>query len=161
MILFYVIEIIGVVRKYLVFHSLGKYFGCVDGKGQNLEESIDSKALHHTFSALGVVLSCKVQLDRDGKSLGYGFVQFQDEEDAQRAISLANGRLLEGKQVYVGPFIPRSTDRMQAGMNLNPLDLNPAYKTAPAPSRTNMTSAHLREGRSAVSLSVDYLILTS
>jgi RNA recognition motif-containing protein len=86
-----------------------------------LEESIDSEALHHTFSAIGVVLSCKVQRDRSKKSLGYGFIQFQDEEDAQRAIRLVNGKLLEGKKVYVGPFIPRSPERLAArAVNLNP-----------------------------------------
>lgn len=78
---------------------------------QNLEASIDSKALHDTFSAFGVVLSCKVALDESGQSKGFGFVQFEDEDSAQFAIRSVNGMLMNYKKVYVGPFVrrPQST----------------------------------------------------
>lgn len=134
---------------------------CVCCKGQNLEESIDSEALHHTFSAIGVVLSCKVQRDMSKKSLGYGFIQFQDEEDAQRAIRLVNGKLLKGKKVYVGPFIPRSPhspDRLAAAaVNLNPLDLNPAHVPAQVVSINEVMSS-TRSSDSSVRIPYYFLI---
>uniref|UniRef100_A0A2N9IFW8 Polyadenylate-binding protein n=1 Tax=Fagus sylvatica TaxID=28930 RepID=A0A2N9IFW8_FAGSY len=72
---------------------------------KNLDKAIDHKALHETFSAFGNILSCKVATDSSGQSKGYGFVQFDNEEAAQKAIEKLNGMLLNDKQVFVGPFL--------------------------------------------------------
>ncbi|XP_017970875.1 PREDICTED: polyadenylate-binding protein 2 [Theobroma cacao] len=72
---------------------------------KNLDKGIDHKALHDTFSAFGNILSCKVATDSSGQSKGYGFVQFDNEESAQKAIEKLNGMLLNDKQVYVGHFV--------------------------------------------------------
>ncbi|WZY68214.1 polyadenylate-binding protein 2 isoform X1 [Brassica napus] len=72
---------------------------------KNLDQSIDHKALHDTFSTFGNIVSCKVAVDASGQSKGYGFVQYADEESAQKAIEKLNGMLLNDKQVYVGPFL--------------------------------------------------------
>lgn len=83
------------------------------GKGnvfiKNLDPSIDVKMLFDTFSSFGSILSCKVMNDKNGQSKGYGFVHFQSEEGAAEAISSLNGMLLNGKQVFVGYFIPRQS----------------------------------------------------
>lgn len=81
---------------------------------QNLDRSIDNKALFDTFSAFGSILSCKVATDGSGQSKGYGFVQFEQEESAQSAIEKVNGMLLNDKQVFVGPFVRRQ-ERDQSG----------------------------------------------
>ncbi|XP_024029005.1 polyadenylate-binding protein 2 isoform X1 [Morus notabilis] len=80
---------------------------------QNLDKGIDHKALHDTFSAFGNILSCKVATDQSGQSKGYGFVQFDTEEAAQKAIKELNGMLLNDKQVFVGPFL-RKQERESA-----------------------------------------------
>ncbi|CAN8270804.1 unnamed protein product [Cochlearia groenlandica] len=74
---------------------------------KNLDKSIDHKALHDTFSTFGNIVSCKVAVDSSGQSKGYGFVQYETEESAQRAMAQLNGMLLNDKQVYVGPFLRR------------------------------------------------------
>lgn len=74
---------------------------------KNLDSSIDNKSLYDTFSAFGAILSCKVAVDNNGQSRGYGFVQFEQEEAAQKAINSLNGMLLNDKQVYVGYFVRR------------------------------------------------------
>ncbi|CAK7329907.1 unnamed protein product [Dovyalis caffra] len=83
---------------------------------KNLDKAIDHKALHDTFSAFGNILSCKVATDPSGQSKGYGFVQFDSEEAAQKAIEKLNGMLLNDKQVYVGPFL-RKQERETATDN--------------------------------------------
>ncbi|XP_011000826.1 PREDICTED: polyadenylate-binding protein 8-like [Populus euphratica] len=85
---------------------------------KNLDKAIDHKALHDTFSVFGNILSCKVATDPSGQSKGYGFVQFDSEEAAQKAIEKLNGMLLNDKQVYVGPFLRKqerdtATDKMR------------------------------------------------
>lgn len=68
---------------------------------KNLDKSIDNKALYDTFSAFGNILSCKVVNDPTGASKGYGFVHFEMQEAADKAITKVNGMLLNDKKVYV------------------------------------------------------------
>ena len=59
---------------------------CYPRVPQNLDKSIDNKALHDTFSAFGNILSSKVALDVTGSSKGYGFVHYELDEAANLAI---------------------------------------------------------------------------
>ncbi|KAI7729408.1 hypothetical protein M8C21_010246, partial [Ambrosia artemisiifolia] len=79
---------------------------------KNLDKAIDQKALHDTFSTFGNIISCKIATDSTGQSKGYGFVQYDSEEAAQKAIEKLNGMLLNDKQVYVGPFLRRQEREM-------------------------------------------------
>lgn len=71
---------------------------------KSLHADIDNKALLDTFSAFGDILSCKVVVDHEGKSRGYGFVHYLKQEHAELAIQKVNGMLLNDTQVYVGLF---------------------------------------------------------
>ncbi|XP_024966217.1 polyadenylate-binding protein 8-like isoform X2 [Cynara cardunculus var. scolymus] len=79
---------------------------------KNLDKAIDQKALHDTFSTFGNILSCKIATDSTGQSKGYGFVQYDSEDAAQKAIEKLNGMLLNDKQVYVGPFLRKQEREM-------------------------------------------------
>lgn len=81
---------------------------------KSLEKSIDNKSLYDTFSQFGNILSCKVATDDNGNSLGHGFVHFETPEAAQAAIDQVNGKLLEGRKVYVGKFLNKR-EREAAG----------------------------------------------
>jgi len=83
---------------------------------KNLDKNIDNRALCETFGAFGKILSCKIALDEKGKSLGYGFVHYEKQESADASISQLNGKLLNDKQVFVGPFVPKKErDRATEG----------------------------------------------
>lgn len=71
------------------------------GLWQNLSDSIDNVTLQGMFQKFGNILSCKVVMTEDGKSKGYGFVQFETEECANAAIEKQNGSIVEGKKMYV------------------------------------------------------------
>lgn len=66
---------------------------------QNLHETIDSKDLHEMFSPYGKILSSKVAFE-NGKSRGYGFVNFETEESAVFAIEQLNGITIKDKTLY-------------------------------------------------------------
>ena len=81
------------------------------GKGnifiKNLDKSIDHKALYDTFSQFGNIVSCKVELDKNGESKGYGYIQFATQDAAEKAIAKVNGMMLKDKKVFVGQFVSR------------------------------------------------------
>ncbi|XP_069337765.1 polyadenylate-binding protein 1-like isoform X1 [Eulemur rufifrons] len=81
---------------------------------KNLDKSIDNKALYDTFSAFGNILSCKVVCDENG-SKGYGFVHFETQEKAERAIEKLNGMLLNDRKVFVGRFKSRKEREAELG----------------------------------------------
>jgi len=74
---------------------------------KNLDKSIDNKELHDTFAQFGNITSAKIMIDGTGGSKGFGFVQFDSEESAQKAIEKVHGKLLRDKVVYVAPFVRR------------------------------------------------------
>lgn len=74
---------------------------------KNLDKSIDNTVLYDTFSTFGHILSCKVEMDQNGVSKGYGYVHYETQEEADQAIVKVNGMLLQDKKVFVGPFQPK------------------------------------------------------
>lgn len=71
---------------------------------KNLDKGIDNKALYDTFSAFGNILSCKIALDENEVSKGFGYVHFETQEAADEAIEKVNGMLLNDKKVWVDFF---------------------------------------------------------
>lgn len=82
---------------------------------KNLNSNIDTKSFYDTFSMFGSILSCKIATDEEGNSKGYGFIHFETEEAAQKAIDKVNGMLLDNKVVYVGKFQPRAARMRELG----------------------------------------------
>eukprot|EP01086_Lenisia_limosa_P017634 TRINITY_DN8_c0_g1_i1.p1 TRINITY_DN8_c0_g1~~TRINITY_DN8_c0_g1_i1.p1 ORF type:complete len:548 (+),score=239.70 TRINITY_DN8_c0_g1_i1:40-1644(+) len=71
---------------------------------KNLHKDIGHKALHEIFNQFGNILSCKVAMDEEGNSRGFGFVHFDADKDAKSAIEQLNGVLINDCEVFVGPF---------------------------------------------------------
>lgn len=80
----------------------------------SVSHALYSQALHDTFVAFGNVLSCKVAVDEQGNSKGYGFVHYETAEAAENAIKAVNGMLLNDKKVFVGHHIPKKVNDIVA-----------------------------------------------
>lgn len=61
------------------------------------------------FCSVGTVVSAKVIFDRDGKSRGYGFVEMQNEAEANEAIAKLNGSFHLGRAIVVNKQKPKET----------------------------------------------------
>jgi len=86
---------------------------------KNLDENIDHKLLHDTFSIFGNILSCKVAIDKNtGKSKGYGFVHYETAEEAKQAIEKVNGMMIGEREVFVAPW-QRHQDRVSPNLWTN------------------------------------------
>ncbi|KAL5075585.1 hypothetical protein RYX36_014569, partial [Vicia faba] len=55
-----------------------------------------------------VLSAIKIVISEDGKSKGFGYIQFGSEESANDAIQKMNGSTVRDKQIYVGKFIRKS-----------------------------------------------------
>jgi len=74
---------------------------------KNLDKSVTGKDLYQTFSQIGNVLSCKVALDSTNTSKGFGFVQYETQEMAIRAIETLNDTPTLSQKLIVQRYIPR------------------------------------------------------
>ncbi|XP_074306893.1 glycine-rich RNA-binding protein 4, mitochondrial-like [Silene latifolia] len=64
--------------------------------------STDDNSLHAAFSQFGQVTSARIIVDRDtGRSRGFGFVEFADDESAQSALGAMDGQVLDGRNIRV------------------------------------------------------------
>jgi len=69
---------------------------------KNINEEYDEARLNEMFQKFGKISSVKVMKSEDGKSKGFGFVSFEDPEEAMVACDELNGQDLDGKTVFVG-----------------------------------------------------------
>ncbi len=74
----------------------------------NLPFSTDDDVLSKHFADSGAV-SAMVIKDRDsGRSRGFGFVKFEDDDKADAAVQALNGKDLEGRELVVREARPRT-----------------------------------------------------
>ena len=75
---------------------------------KSLASKTTSSVLHWVCAHFGEVLACKVVVDEEtGLSKCYGFVQFEEEEAARKAIATLNGSTIDDSKVFAGRFIPK------------------------------------------------------
>jgi cold-inducible RNA-binding protein len=93
----------------------------------NLSYSVTEESLQEMFSKIGTVKTVSLIKDRDtGRSKGFAFVEMENQEDAQKAISQLNGTKIEDRNITVnfarpkeegsrGGFGNRGGDRPRGG----------------------------------------------
>ena len=74
----------------------------------SLAYSTNDESLKAFFETIGEVKSARVATDRDtGRSRGFGFVEFADEANNQKAIDELNGKELDGRAINVNEARPK------------------------------------------------------
>jgi len=76
---------------------------------KNLDDTIDDERLKKEFVSFGTITSAKVMTE-NGRSKGFGFVCFSAPEEATKAVTDMNGRIVGSKPLYVA-LAQRKEDR--------------------------------------------------
>jgi len=84
----------------------------------NLPFSVDSEKLRELFSSYGEIEEAIVISDKfSGRSKGFGFVTFKDQENAKKAIAEINNKEVEGRNLKVNEAKPIDPDRPRRNFN--------------------------------------------
>merc|ERR1712001_645513 len=94
--------------EQLKLERLNRYQG-VNLFVKNLDDTIDDDKLRQEFAPFGTVTSAKVMYE-EGRSKGFGFVCFSSPEEATKAVTEMNGRIIVSKPLYVA-LAQRKEDR--------------------------------------------------
>ncbi|WP_293870064.1 RNA-binding protein [Flavobacterium sp.] len=74
----------------------------------SLPFSIDEADLRESFEAYGTVNSVKIITDKfTGRSKGFGFVEMENDTEAEKAIQELNGATVEGRAIVVNKSEPK------------------------------------------------------
>lgn len=99
-------------RKFeqLKLERMNRYQG-VNLYVKNLDDVIDDERLRREFAPYGTITSARVMMDSTGtRSKGFGFVCFSSPEEATKAVTEMNGRIIVQKPLYVA-LAQRKEDR--------------------------------------------------
>ncbi|MDZ7738000.1 MAG: RNA-binding protein [Bacteroidales bacterium] len=76
----------------------------------NLDFKVDEDELQRVFEEYGAVSSAKIITDKfSGRSKGFGFVEMDNDDEANEAIKDLNGSMIENREVVVNEAKPRKT----------------------------------------------------
>ncbi|KAI3762968.1 hypothetical protein L1987_53413 [Smallanthus sonchifolius] len=80
---------------------------------KNLSESTTDEDLKNIFGEYGTITSAVVMRDGDGKSRCFGFVNFENVDDAANAVEALNGKKIDEKEWYVGKAKKKSERELE------------------------------------------------
>jgi RNA recognition motif-containing protein len=80
----------------------------------SLSWGTDDETLREAFAVHGEIVEAVVITDRDtGRSRGFGFVTFEDDEAADKAMAALNGTELDGRAIRVD--VAQAKERPRGG----------------------------------------------
>lgn len=87
----------------------------------SLPFSIDEADLRESFEAYGTVDSVKIITDKfTGRSKGFGFVEMENDEEAEKAITELNGATVDGRTIVVNKSEPKPEGERKSFSNNRP-----------------------------------------
>jgi cold-inducible RNA-binding protein len=82
----------------------------------NLPHSMTEAELNELFTEAGQVASAKIITDRQtGQPRGFGFVEMETKAEGQKAISMLNGRTVDGRPLTVNEARPQQKSGFGGG----------------------------------------------
>jgi len=101
-------------EKYekLKMERLNRYQQGVNLYVKNLDDVIDDARLSEEFSVYGNITSAKIMVDEKGNTKGFGFVCFSSPDEATKAVTEMNGRIIVSKPLFVA-LAQRKEERKQ------------------------------------------------
>lgn len=69
---------------------------------KNVDTDLSTEEFTKLFEPFGTITSAILQLDDEGKSKGFGFVNYESHEEAQKAVDELNDKDINGKKLFVG-----------------------------------------------------------
>ncbi|KAF8610010.1 polyadenylate binding protein [Ceratobasidium sp. AG-I] len=114
---------------------------------KNLDDDVDDEKLRAEFEAFGTITSCKVMRNERDISKGFGFVCFSTPDEATKAVTEMNNKMIGSKPLYVslaqrrdvrrqqleGQIIQRNQMRMQQPPMMGPGYMQPQMYYGPGP----------------------------
>jgi len=92
---------------------------------KNLDDNFDDNKLRGVFDQFGTITSAKVMFDSKGLSKGFGFVCFTTTEEATRAVTEMNGKIVGSKPLYVALAQRKEVRKAQLEVQFNQRKLPP------------------------------------
>jgi len=86
--------------ELMKLEHMSKYQG-VNLYIKNLDDDVDDDKLRSMFDSFGTITSAKTMRDPKGNSKGFGFVCFTTPEEATKAVTEMNGKIVGHKPLYV------------------------------------------------------------
>ena len=87
----------------------------------SLPFSIEEADLRESFEVYGAVSSVKIITDKfTGRSKGFGFVEMESDEEAEKAITELNGATVEGRTIVVNKSEPKPEGERKSFSNNRP-----------------------------------------
>ena len=71
---------------------------------KKIPKEVTAKEFDEYFRQFGNIVSAKLAEDEEGESMGYGFVLYDSEEGAKKAIKECHGKEWRGKKLFVAQF---------------------------------------------------------
>lgn len=86
---------------------------------KNLDDTITDDQLREAFAEFGTITSAKIMKDDKSGAKGFGFVCFTSQDEATKAVTEMNGKILVSKPLYVALAQRKEERKQQLAMQHN------------------------------------------
>lgn len=82
---------------------------------RNLDWNLSEEQVHQFFAQFGDIASVKLPLDKFGRKRGFGFVEYVNEADAERALAEANEKTIAPSDRIINVSMAEQRERKPFG----------------------------------------------